>query len=79
MDLKLSITEEEKPKLIATKIWKCKNAECKAWVRDEFAGQGEQACPICKGPMHRSMRHLPAVQNKIKKQPKKPKSEWDSV
>ena len=33
--------------------------------------------PICKGPMHRSMRHLPAVQNKIKRQPRKPKSEFD--
>ncbi|WP_219837440.1 cold-inducible protein YdjO-related protein [Paenibacillus sp. R14(2021)] len=74
--LTLSTTEEEKPKLIATKIWKCKNPECKAWVREEFA-ESEQSCPICKGPMHRSMRHLPKVQNKIKRQPRKPKSEFD--
>lgn len=72
----LATTEEDKPKLIPTKIWKCKNPECKAWVREEFA-EREQSCPICKGPMHRSMRHLPAVQNKIKRQPKKPKSEFD--
>ncbi|SFI33541.1 Cold-inducible protein YdjO [Paenibacillus sp. UNC496MF] len=72
----MATTEEEKPKLIPTKIWKCKNPECKAWVREEFA-ESEQSCPICKGPMHRSMRHLPAVQNKIKRQPKKPKSEFD--
>ncbi|SDX51718.1 Cold-inducible protein YdjO [Paenibacillus sp. CF384] len=73
----MSMNEEEKPQLIATKIWKCKNAECKAWVREEFAEAGEQACPICKGPMHRSMRHLPKVQNKIKSQPRKKKGEFD--
>ncbi|MBB3111271.1 hypothetical protein FHS18_003339 [Paenibacillus phyllosphaerae] len=58
--------EQDKPKLIPTKILKCKDAECKAWVREELAG-AEPACPICKGPMHRSIRHLPALQNKIKK------------
>ncbi|GKU79223.1 cold-inducible protein YdjO-related protein [Paenibacillus sp. L3-i20] len=58
-----------------TKIWKCKNADCKAWVRDEFSTT-EQLCPICKGPMLRSMRHLPPVQNKVKSQPRKPKSEF---
>jgi len=61
---------DEKPELIATKIYKCKNPECKAWVREEFGSEG-QACPMCKGPMMRSMRHLPKVQNKIKRQPKK--------
>ncbi|MGG4147058.1 cold-inducible protein YdjO-related protein [Paenibacillus algorifonticola] len=54
---------------------KCKNPECKAWVRDEFAS-AEQTCPICKGPMLRSMKHLPAVQNKPKPQPRKPKSDF---
>ncbi|MFC4775226.1 cold-inducible protein YdjO-related protein [Paenibacillus sp. GCM10023252] len=53
-------------KLIPTKIYKCKSAECKAWVREEFAAS-PQLCPICNGEMHRSMRHLPAVQNKFKK------------
>ena len=65
-------TTELKP----TKILKCKNPECKAWVREEFA-QPDQTCPICKGPMLRSMRHLPPVQNKVAKAPKKPKSEFD--
>ncbi|MBD2869759.1 cold-inducible protein YdjO-related protein [Paenibacillus arenilitoris] len=71
----MATTEDEKQKLIPTKIFKCKNPECKAWVRDEFAA-GEQACPICKGPMLRSMRHLPPVQNKAKSQPRKPKSDY---
>ncbi|TYP79581.1 cold-inducible protein YdjO-related protein [Paenibacillus methanolicus] len=59
--------EQDKPKLVPTKIYKCKDAECKAWVREELAA-AEPVCPICKGPMHRSIRHLPALQNKIKKQ-----------
>lgn len=65
-------TTELKP----TKILKCKNADCKAWVREEFA-QADQTCPICKGPMLRSMRHLPPVQNKAVKAAKKPKDEFD--
>jgi hypothetical protein len=68
-------TQEEKVKLVATKIFKCKNPECKAWVRDEFAA-AEQTCPLCKGPMLRSMRHLPPVQNKPKRQPRTPKSDF---
>lgn len=71
---KVTTSQDDKPKLIITKILKCRNPECKAWVRDEFA-TGEQSCPLCKGPMIRSMKHLPAVQNKIKRQPKKKKEE----
>ncbi|MHA7963294.1 cold-inducible protein YdjO-related protein [Paenibacillus sp. CAU 1782] len=65
----MSIAGDTKSDLKPTKIWKCKNRECKAWVRDEFAAT-EQQCPLCKGPMHRSMRHLPPVQNKPKRQPR---------
>src|SRR5690606_15210178 len=57
-------------------IFKYKNAECKAGVAEEFA-QPDQTWPICNGPMLRSMRHLPSVQNKVPRQPKKPKSEVD--
>ncbi|BBH20754.1 hypothetical protein Back11_20990 [Paenibacillus baekrokdamisoli] len=71
----VTTSDETKPVLKLTKIWKCRNADCKAWVREEFAVE-QQACPICKGPMLRSMRHLPAVQNKIKSQPRKPKSDF---
>ncbi|GMK45986.1 MULTISPECIES: cold-inducible protein YdjO-related protein [Paenibacillus] len=65
-----------KPKLIPTKILKCKNPDCKAWIRDEMAAE-EQLCPMCKGPMGRSMKHLPALQKKAKPKPRKPKSEFD--
>ncbi|WP_287021509.1 cold-inducible protein YdjO-related protein [Cohnella sp.] len=48
-----------------TRIWKCRNADCRAWVREEFATPN-QACPLCGGPMLRSMKHLPPLQNKVK-------------
>ncbi|RIX53645.1 hypothetical protein D3P08_09465 [Paenibacillus nanensis] len=69
----MTSSTDSKADLKPTKIWKCKNPDCKAWVRDEFAAD-EQLCPICKGPMLRSMRHLPPVQKKAKSQPRKPKS-----
>ncbi|WP_337913282.1 cold-inducible protein YdjO-related protein [Cohnella zeiphila] len=61
--------ETNKPKLSIVNILKCKNGECKAWVREEFAVPG-QVCPICQGPMLRTMKHLPPLQKKIKPQPK---------
>jgi len=64
---------DSKEALKPTKIWKCKNGECKAWVREEFAAS-EPECPICKGPMLRSIRHLPAVQNKAPRKPRAPKT-----
>ncbi|MFD1956700.1 cold-inducible protein YdjO-related protein [Paenibacillus thailandensis] len=71
----MAAKEDTPVKLIATKIWRCKNQECKAWVRDEFSSDNP-SCPMCKGPMGRSIRHLPAVQNKVKSKPRKPKQEW---
>ncbi|WP_019422121.1 MULTISPECIES: cold-inducible protein YdjO-related protein [Paenibacillus] len=71
----MTTSEDTKPKLLPTKILKCRNSECKAWVRDEFA-TAEQSCPLCNGPMLRSIKHLPAVQNKVKPQPRKRKSEF---
>ncbi|CAM3919835.1 cold-inducible protein YdjO-related protein [Cohnella lubricantis] len=47
------------------KILKCKNNECKAWVREEFATPG-QTCPMCSGPMLRTMKHLPPLVKKVK-------------
>ncbi|MBB6672720.1 cold-inducible protein YdjO-related protein [Cohnella nanjingensis] len=65
MRLNLTTNEEDKPKLSLTKIWKCKNETCKAWVREEFATEDQQ-CPMCKGPMLRTMKHLPPLQKKAK-------------
>ncbi|WP_168122625.1 cold-inducible protein YdjO-related protein [Paenibacillus sp. HB172176] len=69
----MTTKDEQKPALKPTKILRCKNPECKAWIRDIFTDkeQLEQTCPICKGPMLRSMKHLPPVQNKIKRAPRK--------
>lgn len=72
----MTTSEDEKPKLTPTKILKCRNPECKAWVRDEFT-VADMVCPLCKGPMIRSIKHLAPVQNKIKRQPRKKKDEFD--
>ena len=72
----MTTSEDNKPELKPTKILKCRNKECKVWVRDEFA-EAEQSCPICKGPMIRSIKHLAPVVNKIKRQPRKKKDEFD--
>ncbi|UHA73157.1 cold-inducible protein YdjO-related protein [Paenibacillus sp. 481] len=74
--MNLAASHDTPPKLLLTKILKCKNADCKVWIRDEFVGEEQSNCPMCKGPMLRSMKHLPAVQNKVKPQPRKPKSEF---
>ncbi len=61
----LTANEDAKAKMSIVKILKCKNPECKAWVREEFATP-DQACPMCKGPMLRTMKHLPPLQKKFK-------------
>jgi hypothetical protein len=34
-------------------------------VREEMAGSDSPACPICKGAMIRSIKHLPKLVKKI--------------
>lgn len=64
-----------KPETAPVPIWRCTDAVCKAWVREELAGVSQPACPICKGPMIRSIKHLPKL---VKKTPKKKKKEEPS-
>lgn len=66
--------DNEKPDLQPVPIWRCKDKACKAWIRDELSTSESPACPICSGPMGRSMKHLPKLVKKIKS-PKKPKNE----
>ncbi|WP_438445299.1 cold-inducible protein YdjO-related protein [Gorillibacterium sp. sgz5001074] len=61
-----------KPATAPVPIWRCTKAECKAWIREELAGE-KPLCPICKGSMIRSMKHLPKLVKKAP--PKKKKSE----
>ncbi|GGF99951.1 hypothetical protein GCM10010916_16500 [Paenibacillus abyssi] len=68
----MSTDAEIKPELLPTKIYKCKSPDCKAWVREEFATE-QQSCPICKGPMLRSIRHLPPIGKPKKKRASKSK------
>lgn len=63
-------TDPAKPATAPVPIWRCKKAECKAWIREELAGDNPQ-CPICKGPMIRSIKHLPKL---VKKTPRKKKT-----
>jgi len=72
-EITLSLTEQEgteKPQLEATPIYRCKDPGCKAWVREEFL-PGDKACPLCKGPMLKSIKHLPPS-GKPKKKAKRP-------
>ncbi|WNQ11900.1 cold-inducible protein YdjO-related protein [Paenibacillus aurantius] len=58
---------EPKQEIQQIQIWKCKDAECKAWIREEFVTESNPACPMCKGAMIRSYKHLPVVAKKGKK------------
>jgi hypothetical protein len=60
------------PELTPVPIWRCKNSECKAWLREEMASTPSPGCPLCNGTMIRGMKHLPKLVNRHiakKKQP----------
>lgn len=62
--------DETVPELFPTPILKCRNADCKAWVREELAASSRE-CPLCKGEMLRSYKHLPKIAKKLKSTKKK--------
>ncbi|CAG7645983.1 hypothetical protein PAESOLCIP111_05069 [Paenibacillus solanacearum] len=62
--------DDAKPELFPTPILKCKNAECKAWVREELSASSRE-CPLCGGEMLRSYKHLPKIVKKAKTTKKK--------
>jgi len=68
--------ETVKPELHPVPIWRCRDAACKSWVREELAASAAPACPVCGGVMGRSIRHLPKLVKKIKAPPKKREPEW---
>jgi predicted nucleic acid-binding Zn ribbon protein len=55
-----------RPEVIPVPIWRCKDKGCKAWIREEMAESASPDCPICKGAMIRSMKHLPKLVKKYK-------------
>ncbi|MBP1963617.1 cold-inducible protein YdjO-related protein [Paenibacillus aceris] len=59
-----TVTEEQKPEVEQIEIWKCKEADCKAWVRKEFVTEALPTCPLCKNPMIRSYKHVPVTAKK---------------
>jgi hypothetical protein len=62
------------PELFPTPILKCRNADCKAWVREELSTSRE--CPLCRGEMIRSIKHLPKIVKKVKSPRKKKDAEF---
>jgi len=67
--------EMMKPETAPVPIWRCRNAECKAWVREELAETAKPDCPLCRGEMVRSIKHLPKLVKKHKAAKKKPTDE----
>jgi hypothetical protein len=65
--LEKTTSEEQTEELQQTQIWKCTDANCKAWSRDEFVTEASPACPLCKKPMVRSYKHIPIISKKFKK------------
>lgn len=56
--------QAQEQELQQVEIWKCKEAGCKAWIRSEFVTEEKPACPLCKGAMVRSYKHVPVVNKK---------------
>lgn len=48
-------------------IWRCRNPDCKAWIREEMADADHPDCPLCGGETIRSVRMLPKLRNKSKR------------
>ncbi|QTH46349.1 hypothetical protein J4772_19150 [Cohnella sp. LGH] len=69
--------ETVKPELSPVPIWRCRNSECKVWIREELASSASPECPMCKGAMMRGIKHLPKLVNKHKSA-RKPKSDADA-
>jgi hypothetical protein len=59
-------TETEKPETLPVPIWRCRNQECKAWIREEMVSSASPECPMCKGNMIRGIKHLPKLIKKHK-------------
>ncbi|CAN7397133.1 cold-inducible protein YdjO-related protein [Paenibacillus sp. LjRoot153] len=59
-----------KPELSPVPIWRCKDNDCKAWIREELATSSSPECPLCKSSMLKSIRHLPKL---VKKNSRKKK------
>ncbi|WP_246042205.1 cold-inducible protein YdjO-related protein [Cohnella pontilimi] len=58
--------QSEKPETSPVPIWRCRNRECRAWIREELAASPSPECPMCKGSMIRGIKHLPKLIKKHK-------------
>lgn len=46
---------------VDTKVWACKNEECKGWMRDSYSFEETPACPLCESEMEQEVRVLPEI------------------
>ncbi|PZE21523.1 cold-inducible protein YdjO-related protein [Paenibacillus xerothermodurans] len=58
--------DDTTPKVSPVPILRCRNRECKTWIREEMVSGDSPGCPLCKGEMIRSIKHLPKLVNKVK-------------
>jgi hypothetical protein len=63
--------DEMKPAVSPVPVWRCRDKECKAWVREELAASAKPDCPLCHGAMIRSIKHLPKLVKKMQAVKKK--------
>ncbi|MFC5529848.1 cold-inducible protein YdjO-related protein [Cohnella yongneupensis] len=59
-------SEVAKPEMTPVPIWRCRDQECKVWIREELAESSTPECPMCKGAMVRGIKHLPKLIKKHK-------------
>jgi hypothetical protein len=69
-------TEAPKPEVTPVPVWRCRDNECKAWIREELTSSPNPDCPLCKGTMIRSIKHLPKLVKKHKSVKKKDSNDW---
>ncbi|CAM3619384.1 cold-inducible protein YdjO-related protein [Marinicrinis lubricantis] len=67
-----------KPEVAPVPIWRCRNNECKAWMRKEMSDDDSPGCPLCGGPMLRGIRHLPKLDKKPIRKKKSEQPAWTS-
>ncbi|MDF2961994.1 MAG: hypothetical protein K0S39_3729 [Paenibacillus sp.] len=68
-------TDAPKPEVFPVPVWRCRNKECKAWVREELTSSPTPGCPLCNEAMIRSIKHLPKLVKKHKAAIKKKSDE----
>ncbi|ALS22955.1 MULTISPECIES: cold-inducible protein YdjO-related protein [Paenibacillus] len=62
-----STSEAQTQEMKEIQIWKCKDSECNAWIRDEFVTEAAPSCPLCSSMMEQSKKQVPLAVKKVRK------------